>query len=234
MRTYSSIVGLASLLHGLAAFAASPVPVEGVVQYRGDLPSLPPHAVTQDAKTCGKEQADESLIVAKGGGLANVVVSVVDPPPVQEGASAAPAVDPVLDQVGCRYTPHVLAARVGTRLIAVNSDPVLHNVHGTAVENRRPRFNFAMPLKDQRRPIPLQQPGLVEIRCDAGHKWMGAYLHVFEHPYFAVSGKDGRFTLPALPPGTYVVEAWHEKLGTKRTELKVPAAKTAPLSLQFP
>ena len=58
---------------------------------------------------------------------------------------------------------------------------------------------------------------MVPFKCDV-HGWMNAYVGVLDHPYFAVTDKDGKFELKALPPGTYTIEAWHEKLGAQTAE----------------
>jgi plastocyanin len=187
--------------------------VSGVVR-AAPLPA-PPAAVkiAKDASVCGKEAAVDRLVVGPDGALANVVVSVSakgvrppQPPPPTAKAS--------LDQVGCRYTPHVQAVTVGTTVAVLNNDAVLHNVHATADSDGRPItvFNVAMPFKGQNLPTVLRRPGVLKLRCDAGHTWMSAYIHVFDHPYFAVTDARGRFSIKDLPPGRYTVEYWHEPL----------------------
>jgi hypothetical protein len=110
---------------------------------------------------------------------------------------------------------------VGTRLAVVNSDSVLHNVHAVQIDGPSPItvFNLAMPLKGQRLPAVLKRPGVVHVRCDAGHTWMSAYVRVFEHPYFAVSDARGQFTLEAVPAGEHTVELWHEPVAGKGSAL---------------
>ena len=108
-----------------------------------------------------------------------------------------------------RYEPHVQAVTVGTQLTLVNSDGVLHNVHGSI----GPTQAFNLADADQRAACSrasLTRPGLVRLQCDAGHTWMSAYVYVFNHPYFAVTGADGRFEIKDVPAGHYTVEYWHE------------------------
>ncbi|HTB57556.1 MAG TPA: TonB-dependent receptor [Polyangia bacterium] len=179
--------------------------VEGTVKLAGKPPALPPHAVVKDNAVCGATKQNEAVLVGPGGALGNVVVSLrlpkpASPPPPTTGAA--------IDQVGCTYKPHVQAVTVGTSLTLVNSDRVLHNIHGSTGPVQT--FNVAMPIKDQRLPTKLTRPGLVRLQCDAGHTWMNAWLYVFEHPYFAVTGADGRFELKDVPAGHYTVELWHE------------------------
>lgn len=193
----------------------------GTIRFEG-----PPHdfkavTIAKDAPVCGKQAANDLLVVAPDGGLANVVVSLRGvkapaPPPPSKGAS--------VDQVGCRYTPHVQAVTVETELAVLNNDAVLHNVHGT-VEAASPLtvFNVAMPFKGGRSPQVLKRPGAIKLRCDAGHTWMSAYVHVFDHPWFAVTDARGRFTIQGVPPGKYTVELWHEPIADKQP----PIVRTA-------
>ena len=195
----------------LPAAASAHGAVEGTVKLAGKPPALPPpHTVVRDTSVCGATQPSEAVIVGPGGALRNVVVSLrlakpASPPPPTAGAA--------LDQVGCTYKPHVQAVTVGTSLTLVNSDRVLHNVHGTIGPVLT--FNFAMPIKDQRLPTKLTRPGLVRLQCDAGHTWMNAWLYVFEHPYFAVTGADGKFEIKDVPAGHYSVDLWHEPIDGK-------------------
>jgi plastocyanin len=164
--------------------------------------------VVKDAAACGREVPNESVVAAPDRALANVVVSVrgLKPP------GALTATNAVLDQAGCRYVPHVQAATVGTKLTLLNSDAVFHNVNANRLEGARtvPAFNLAMPFKGGKLPATLKTPGILKVRCDAGHTWMGAYVAVFDHPYFAVTDTQGRFRIADLPPGDHTIELWHE------------------------
>jgi len=94
-------------------------------------------------------------------------------------------------------------------------------------------FNVAMPFKGLKLPTPLKRPGIIKLRCDAGHTWMSAYVHVFDHPYVAVSDGKRRFTIKDVPAGRYTLEYWHEPLGekqpaqTKTATIEVVDGKTA-------
>lgn len=135
---------------------------------------------------------------------------------------AAPASDVLLDQAGCRYQPHIVGLLVGQTLTIRNSDATLHNVHVFPEINRG--FNIGQPLPgvSSRRTFTSPEMG-IPVRCDI-HGWMGGVISVFDHPFFAVTGVDGTFSLDGLPPGEYVVEAWHETLGTRVQTVLVPAA----------
>ena len=181
--------------------------VMGTVKLGGKPPVLPPQPVVKDGSVCGASKPNEAVVVGPAGALGNVVVSLRAPKPATPPPTTAGA---AIDQVGCQYKPHVQAVTVGTTLTLVNSDRVLHNIHGAVGQVQT--FNVAMPIKDQRVPTKLTRPGLVRLQCDAGHSWMNAWLYVFEHPYFAVTGADGKFQLKDVPAGHYTVDLWHEPL----------------------
>jgi hypothetical protein len=197
----------------LAADAFANGSVTGTV--RADRPPAraAPLPIVKDAAVCGKEVPNEALLVAPDKGLANVLVSIQGLKPASPPAPAAAA---VIDQVGCRYTPHVQAVPLGTRLSVVNSDAVLHNVHAVATgPTPATVFNLAMPFKGQKLPTVLRRPGVMKLRCDAGHNWMSAYIGVYDHPYFAVTDPQGRFTILDVPAGEHQLELWHEPLDPK-------------------
>ncbi len=219
------------LLAVRTATAAAPTPIPGRIRLDGPAPRSRPVPVSEPACRAMHPGGlpDERIVAAADGGLANVFVYV------REGLGAArypvPASPVRIDQHGCRYEPHVLGLMVGQPLEIVNSDPVLHNIHALAKAGAP--FNAAMPPRKApwtiRRSFTAPEV-MVRIRCDV-HGWMGAWAGVLPHPFFAVSGPDGRFALPALPPGTYTIEAWHEALGTRRRTLVVGPG--APPVLEF-
>jgi plastocyanin len=173
---------------------------------------------------------DGSLVVGDSGGLANVVLSIrADDRELTGPVPNAPA---VLDQKGCQYVPHVIAVMVGQPILVKNSDPFLHNVHSLSIDN--PAFNFGQPNVDPGRKVsPMKVAERFKIKCDV-HPWMSAYVSVFDHPYFAVSGPDGSFAIPgSLPDGQYTVVAWHEKLGEKQLSVDVKDGKSAPIDFAF-
>jgi hypothetical protein len=116
-----------------------------------------------------------------------------------------------LDQKGCRYIPHVFAVRVNQPIEILNSDPTLHNIHALPKNNQE--FNNGQPIQGMKMQHTFKAKEImVPFKCDV-HGWMNAYVAVMDHPYYAVTAPDGRFELKDVPPGTYTVEAWHEKLG---------------------
>jgi plastocyanin len=195
--------------------------LKGVARLQGTAPAPATLETTKERAVCGDSVPDES-VQATGGLLRNVVVIV-------KGAPAPAPGKGVLDQRTCRYVPHVQALPVGSTLDVVNGDPTLHNVHGWL--GQATAFNLAMPSKDSRLSRQLKKPGLVVVGCDV-HAWMRAYVWVVESPA-GVTGPDGTYAIPAIPPGTYEVTAWHEKLGERRGTATVPANGAATLDFTF-
>jgi len=176
-----------------------------------------------DPFCAGLARTDESLIVDPHGGLQNVLVRVVE----GGGGPFAPPSEPVrLTQAECRYTPRVLGVVRGQPVLVGNSDGTLHNVHALLGEStvlNQLQLDAQAPLIDLRQVLAVARTSPLKLRCDI-HPWMAAYLFVLEHPFFAVTAADGTFTIKNLPVGEYVLEAWHERLGTRRAKLSVAAA----------
>ena len=170
--------------------------------------------VTKDQQRCGDSVADETILV-KDGKLANVVVWVEGAPPTK----VEPMKDVALDNLMCAFVPHVQAVTKGTRLPIKNSDPMLHNVH-TYVKGDKTLFNLAMPLEGQMVKKRMKKTGIARVACDI-HEWMSAYVHVFDHPFFAVTGHDGAFQIGGLPPGAYKLRLWHENQGEQSVDVTV-------------
>ncbi len=148
----------------------------------------------------------EAMVVSGDGGVANVLVHVVEGLPDQSWSAPGAAAE--LDQHGCVYVPHILAMQAGQPLRILNSDNTLHNVK--MASGRNGAFNESMPVRGMVLEKRLERPELgVSLKCDV-HPWMGAYLHVLAHPFFAVTDAAGRYEIRGLPPGRYVLETWHE------------------------
>lgn len=217
------------------ALAAAPAlaasSISGTVTYNGKVPNLKPLAMDADPACAAKHTspvANEMLVLGAGNALGNVMVRVKSP---VAGTFTAPAQPVVIDQDGCQYSPHVLGVMVGQTLKIKNSDGLLHNVH--ALPKINTPFNMAMPANRTEADTKFgKEEGMFLVKCDV-HPWMSAYVGVFSNPFFAVSGKDGKFSIGGLPPGTYEVEAWHEKLGTRSASVTVAADKSATVDFAF-
>jgi hypothetical protein len=170
--------------------------------------------VTRDQSVCGNQKLDESLLVSNGA-LANVVVSIEGAPPV-----TTPPRDVIVANEQCRFVPRVSAAQAGSSLVVQNRDPILHNTHAY-LSDQSTFFNAGFAFKGAQIKRPLTKPELMRFECDAGHTWMKAFVHVFAHPFFAVSDASGKFRINGLPPGRYTIKAWHERLGTQTREIQV-------------
>ncbi len=170
-------------------------------------------------------------VVSPKGELADVVVSLEGISGKSTGASAPPV---VLDQKGCEYFPYIFAVQTGQKIIVRNSDPVLHNVHdepGPGSENKErneaqlpngPDLTFAFAHPEM----------FLKFKCDV-HNWMFSYACVFDHPYFALTGKDGSFKIANVPPGKYKIQAAHRKLGTETKEIEVKAGEPTKVDFTF-
>jgi hypothetical protein len=146
-------------------------------------------------------------------------------------AFPAPAEPVVLDQTACTYTPRVLGIRVNQPLLLSNSDPTFHNVHALPATNREFNHGLSPGIPPMRHTFTRPEV-MVRFKCDV-HGWMQAWVGVTAHPFFAVTGADGAFTLAGVPPGTYTVEAWHEVLGTRTAQVTVGSDDVAPLALSL-
>ena len=137
----------------------------------------------------------------------------------------------VLDQQRCWYVPRVVGVRVGQPLEVRNSDPLLHNVRANSAVNEP--FNQGQPVQGTRYSHTFATAEvMVPMKCDV-HAWMRAWVGVVNHPYFAVTGTDGAFSIASLPPGTYTIEAWHEKLGTSTQSVTIAEKETKDVNFTF-
>lgn len=217
--------------NAIAALQQGSATLTGTVTFVGDVPSFPPINMDADPVCAGKHSEPvypETLVLGDGNTVANIFVQVKDS--FAQGDYPAPTAPVVIDQRGCLYHPHVVGVLAGQPLQFWNSDEILHNVHGTPAANRE--FNLGMPGTLTEKAHTFDTPEeFVPVKCDV-HPWMSAYVAVMTHPYFDVTGDDGRFEIK-VPPGTYTVEAWHEKLGTRTAEVTVADGETASVDFQL-
>lgn len=191
---------------------ASFAQISGKVTLQGTPPEMPEikamAAIPQCAQLHKDPAFEDTVIVGDKGELANVIVFIKEAKPgdlkgyqIHKPAS--------LDQKGCMYQPHILAVQVGQPVVLVSSDPFLHNARSIAVANKP--FNIVQFTVGEKKLEPFTTEETFQIKCDV-HPWMKAVVRVFDHPYFATTGEDGKFTIDtkALKDGTYTVQAWHE------------------------
>lgn len=135
-----------------------------------------------------------------------------------------PAAPVLLDQVGCRYIPHVAGLMAGQSLLMRNSDKLTHNVHGLPFSNKEWNIAQTPGQEDQRA---LANPEvMIRVKCEI-HPWMGAWVGVLDHPFFAVTDAAGKFEIKGLPPGKYTVEVWHERYKSLTADVEVKAKEAA-------
>jgi plastocyanin len=213
-----------------AAFAGT---ITGTVTYTGKVPTLKPIAMDADPNCAKKHttpQPSDVLVLGDGNTMANILVRVTKGLPAGK-TYPAPSTPIVMDQNGCHYDPHVFGIMEGQQLLIKNSDGILHNVHALPKVNKP--FNRAMPATVKESTATFDKPeDVFPVKCDV-HPWMSAYIAVMTNPFFAVTKKDGKFSIAGLDPGTYTIEAWHEKLGTQTATVTVGASDTKTADFKF-
>jgi hypothetical protein len=170
----------------------------------------------------------ERVVKGAGNGLANVFVYLKSG---VSGSYPVPAEAVTLNQQGCTYHPHVFGIRVGQKFIVKNSDETLHNIHAVPAVNQE--FNQAQPFVNMTLEKTFDKVEvMLPFKCDV-HPWMSAHLGVLNHPFFAVTGPDGSFSIGNVPAGTYTAEAWHEVFGPRTAEVTVSAGGAADWSFDY-
>jgi plastocyanin len=227
MTKLSTLIMVSALAAAVQAVPAADI--TGTVTLKGTPPKEREITPLMDDATCGKLHTTvpttHFYVVGPKGELADVVVSLQGISGKSTGAAAPPV---ELDQKGCLYLPSIFAVQTGQKIIVKNSDPVLHNVHtvpaegsGNEVKNQAqlpngPDLTFSFPKPEN----------FLKFKCDV-HPWMFAWVSIFDHPYFAVSGPDGTFKIANVPPGKYKIQAAHRKADTVTQEVEVKEGQPA-------
>jgi plastocyanin len=205
--------------------------VKGVVSLEGAAPKNEPIKMNADP-VCVKANKDpqfQETYEVKDGKLANVFVYVKDG--LGNYVFDTPTQPATIDQKSCRYRPHVFGIRVGQPLEIINSDGTLHNIHAMPKVNAE--FNTGQPIQGMKTMHTFDKKEvMVPFKCDV-HGWMNAYVGVMDNPYYAVTDADGKFELKDLPPGTYTIEAWQEKLGPMTQTVTLGAKDTKEVNFTF-
>jgi len=205
--------------------------VKGVVRFTGSVPAAKNISMSADP-SCAKQHSGpvlaQEVITDSRGGLQNVIVFVAEG--LGDRTFDPPAEPVVIQQKGCQYQPHVLVVRANQRVEVVNDDPMAHNIHPTPTNNRE--WNKAQLPGAKLEEAFAREEVAIPVKCNI-HPWMRGYIAVFKHPYFIITREDGSFQLPNLPPGTYTIKAWHEKLGTATQTVTIGTNETKELSFVF-
>jgi len=217
-------LALAALAAGAVAApasAADPGSIKGRVVWAGSEAPAPKVLIekgkaTKDAEVCAADGAivsQELQVDPETKGVAGVLVYLAkpngsNPAAVEALMKAHPKA--VLDQKGCVFLPYIQGIYEGQKLQIKSSDPVNHNVRYNGFSNASLNQmlgvggSMEVSLKPERRPL--------MVACDI-HPWMKAYVAVFDHPYFAVTDKDGSFEIKGVPAGQQNLVFWQEKAG---------------------
>jgi hypothetical protein len=220
MKNQLRFVALLTLSTALSASAAD---ITGTIALSGTPPAE--KDIPMDA-ACGKLHSapvKTRFYAVDNGKLADVVVSLKGITGKSAGASAQPI---LIDQVGCEYSPYISAVQTGQKIMVRNSDPMMHNVHPTPAVAGNAEFNKAQMAKAPDLEFIYTKPEhFLRFKCDV-HPWMFSYVSIFDHPYFAVTGKDGTYKIANVPPGKYTLEVFHRRAApigspvTKEIEVK--------------
>ena len=182
---------------------------------------------TTDPEECGETHSLQDLVVdAATRGLANVILAV---------RGASPPTKPpapghlVIDNRDCRFVPHAAVVTVGSTIEGLNSDMVLHTTHLYGSNEA----NLALPFAGSRASRRIEEPGMIVVKCDV-HGWMQAFVRVDPHPYHVVSAADGSFRISGLPAGSFVLEAWHERLGRLEMPVVIESGRTTIAEIEYP
>ena len=227
---FAAVLIAASFWPGLAMAASS---ITGTITFDGKAPALRPIAMDAEP-VCGKKHsgpvANEMLVLGSGNTMANLLVYVSKGLPAGK-TYPVPTAPVTLDQNGCLYTPHVMGIMAGQNYRILNSDGILHNIHTLPKVNAS--FNRGQPatVKEMTTSFPKAEASF-QVKCDV-HPWMSAYMMVFTHPFYSVTGTDGKYTISGLDPGTYEITAWHERLGTQTASVTVSGSDTKTQPFKF-
>ncbi len=209
--------GMVVLMGAPLAFAGATI--SGVVKFDGKAPTFKEIKMDADPVCLSHHKEPvfpQTLLLGDGNTMGNVFVYVKNAP---QGDYPVPADVAVIDPKWCIYSPHVIGVRAGLEVKILNPDGTLNNVH--AISKVNPEFNLAMPkFRTEVEKVWDKSEFMFTLKCDV-HPWMTAHISTMAHPFFMVTGTDGKFEIKDLPDGTYEVEAWHEKLGAKTATVVV-------------
>jgi hypothetical protein len=228
------VLAVFAVLESVMAYEGDPsvagVTVSGRVLYSGSLPKPDRVPVHRDSRFCGETVSIDKIQVERAsGGIDDVVISLEG---IVRGKPLVPDKTVItFENHTCRFVPRTNVAVVGSMLEILNRDPILHNTHMRIDGRSGPTIiNVVQPAGVDVIMKTLQTAGFFDIRCDA-HTFMQASMHVFEHPYFAITDSTGRFEMAQVPPGTYRLRMWHEALGARTKTITVPSTGSLTVDL---
>ena len=210
--------------------------VSGTVRFAGKAPQRVKIDMSQDpvCSMMGGDNFAEQYVV-KDGKLANVYVYVKSGPAAAMSAPAVTTAPVVLDQVGCKYVPHVIAVMQGGSVEFRNSDSTMHNIHTmpeAAKNASRSMFRRGQRVRSGGEGVCNQPEVMFEVRCN-NHPWMNAFINVAPTTFLAVTDAEGHFGISGLPAGDYVLTAVHEKMGEQDIHVTVKPQETVKADYSF-
>ena len=203
--------------------------VSGKVTLSGAAPAPVMLKVDEDVQACGGDRPSDELLVSGSGGIQNVVLSIEG---ITEGKAWGFAEEFTYDQKKCSFVPRVILIRPEAAGAVLNSDTIGHNFHtiSSGIYNINKKIQPGAKLVVNKGQI--RKPGRIRAKCDI-HSWMGGWWVVSETPYSVLTDKDGNFSITNIPPGSYTVKVWHEKLGESAQKVTVKKGDTAKLDLSL-
>jgi plastocyanin len=203
--------------------------IKGVVSFTGKAPEMKVPKKRKDAEFCKTKEVKYNAVVADKGKLADVLVRLAND--AVKGDYKVPTKHAEINQTDCMYSPRVQGVVAGQTIDIKNGDATLHNVHtykGAESWFNKPQIKGSDPISQE---LP-DEPKIIKFACDV-HPWMRGFVVVNAHPFFAVSGTDGTFTIEKVPAGEFAVEAWHPRFGLKTGKVKVEDGKTAEVTFSY-
>jgi len=222
------------LCSGVSVIAEDWGTISGQVVVTGDIPAPillhPKGAQVKDPAVCAAVDTykDDLLIDTDSKGLANVFIYLPKKPKSIHPDLKKP--DPavvVFDQKGCMFSPHAMVVLGGQTVEVISSDPIAHNTHTYPLKNQAINVLIAANTtagKGLAVDYKLSESLPMQVKCDF-HPWMLAYWMVVDHPYAAVTDKDGKFSIPNLPVGEHEFRVWHERKGYLERKYSVKVQK---------
>ena len=222
MKMNKSVLLAIGALIALAATPAMAGSVSGNVKFDGTVPPIGKYGITKNPEICGTGTREVEWVRVKDGNLAQTVVYIakIDGPKKYPDS----ALNAKSNQKGCAFLPYLQVVKNGANYEALNSDPILHNIHTYEIIGRAKRtmFNVSQPDKGfvYKDVIKMRRGKWMKLECDA-HDFMHGWVFAAKTPYYAVTGDDGAFNITEVPDGEYEVVAYHPTLGTQKATVKV-------------